>query len=567
MKQHIGFFTSAIATVVAAVSFVVIPLYSGAASGASELPVPAGVKAINDAKCVRCHQSAPAGHAAAFPQSAVQCGGCHVPFKRDHAQSNCIACHASPAVTHFNLRDYNAKDTPAQHAVTQARFGPKAEEKCIACHVKGAKSLQGKGFPALVTEAQIVAAARLGTLRQWVQPGGFMAKYLTPAEASTLTKWVDSISIGRRLDYDPYLDAARIDQDFEITGAGDHPSWRTASQHVVNLVPTIYTPVNEVKLSALYSGEYLYIRAEHKDKTLSMTRSDAWEWTGSAWKAPYFDPKNVDNTKQSEDRIAFTWNMSIPDYKAVYGCAVKCHGNIPGSSEFTDVKGQKADSWHSKAARGVGALRVTQIGPATVNPVTHEATAGHFQLEGWLDDKFWTSYQAYEDGYDTEDAGRRPDKGRGVDARNRNAARNGPLVMKAAPANFIDAMGITQKDIDEGRTIVADPADPKFDKAKVDEAWAIYAKFNAAVPERILRTPDGSRADVRHSAVWKDGTWIHEFKRKLNTGHPEDDVVFDLAKAREYEFSISVFNNSGRGEIPPGHTTYGDGQYQVLRFK
>jgi hypothetical protein len=87
------------------------------------------------------------------------------------------------------------------------------------------------------------------------------------------------------------------------------------------------------------------------------------------------------------------------------------------------------------------------------------------------------------------------------------------------------------------------------------------------VPERFLRNPDGSRGDVRHSAVWKDGVWIHEFKRRLNTGNPADDAIFDLAKAREYEFSVSIFNNSGRGEIPPGHTTYGDGQYQILRFK
>jgi mono/diheme cytochrome c family protein len=533
----------------------------------SQVAVPKDVKAIIDGKCAGCHRAPPASHAVRHPQSAVQCGACHVPFKSDHAQANCVGCHTSPAVTHFNLRNFNAKDTPAQQAVTQAQFAPKAEDKCVACHVKGGKNRQGMGFPALATDAQIVSAARLGTLRQWIQPGGFMAKYLSPQEVATITRWVDSISVGRDLGYDPYLDAARTVQDFEITGKGDHPAWSAASEHRISTVPTIYTPVSEIRLKALYTDQYLYVRVEHADRTLSMTRSDSWEWTGSAWKAPYFDPKDVDNTKQSEDRVAFTWNMTIPDYKAVYGCAVKCHGNIPGASEFTDVKGQKADSWHSKAGRGLGAIRVDQIGPATVDPVTHQATAGHFQLQGWLDDKYWVWYQAYEEGYDTEDAGRRPDKGRGVDTRNRNQARNGPLVMKAAPLNFLDAMVLTQADIDAGRTIVADPSDPKFDKAKVDQAWKRYQEFNAMVPERILRKPDGSRGDVLHSAVWKDGVWIHEFKRRLNTGNPQDDAIFDLAKSREYEFSIAIFNNSGRGEIPPGHTTYGDGQYQILRFR
>lgn len=552
-------------------SFLILSLGALAAACATlpgtQVAVPGEVKALIDAKCAGCHRAPPAAHAAAYPQSAVQCGACHVPFKSDHAQTDCVSCHTSPSVTHFNLRNFNAKDSPAQHAITQAQFAPKAEEKCIACHVKGGKNRQGMGFPALATEAQIVSAARLGTLRQWIQPGGFMAKYLKPPEVATISRWVESISTNRVLDYDPSLDAARVGEDFEITGAGDHPAWRTAPEHVVRLVPTVYTPVTEVKLKALYSDQYLYVRAEYKDKTLSLTRGDSWEWTGNGWKHPYFDPKNEDNTKQSEDRVAFTWNMSIPNYKAAYGCAIKCHGNIPGSSEFTDVKGQKADSWHSKAARGLGAIRVSQSGPATVDPVTHQATAGYFQFQGWLDDKYWVWYQAYEEGYDTEDAGRRPDKGRGPETQNRNRDRKGPLVMKAAPLNFLDAMAITQKDIDEGRTIVADPSDPKFDKRKVDQAWTLYAGYNAAVPERILRNLEGSRGDVRDSAVWKDGVWVHEFKRKLNTGHPEDDVIFDLAKSREYEFSVSIFNNSGRGEIPPGHTTYGDGQYQILRFK
>ncbi|MBW6481214.1 MAG: hypothetical protein K0B37_17430, partial [Bacteroidales bacterium] len=41
---------------------------------------------------------------------------------------------------------------------------------------------------------------------------------------------------------------------------------------------------------------------------------------------------------------------------------------------------------------------------------------------------------------------------------------------------------------------------------------------------------------------------------------------FDLAKETGYEYSVAVFDNCGRGELPPGHTTYGDGQYQILRF-
>ena len=44
----------------------------------------------------------------------------------------------------------------------------------------------------------------------------------------------------------------------------------------------------------------------------------------------------------------------------------------------------------------------------------------------------------------------------------------------------------------------------------------------------------------------------NELVRDLDTKSPIDDVIFDLSKSREYEFSIAVFDSCGRGEIPPG---------------
>ena len=60
-----------------------------------------------------------------------------------------------------------------------------------------------------------------------------MAKYLTEQEAKTLTGWIDSISRNRELDYDPYLDAARTDSDFDISGKGDNPAWDAAPEHII----------------------------------------------------------------------------------------------------------------------------------------------------------------------------------------------------------------------------------------------------------------------------------------------------------------------------------------------
>jgi len=97
-------------------------------------------------------------------------------------------------------------------------------------------------------------------------------------------------------------------------------------------------------------------------------------------------------------------------------------------------------------------------------------------------------------------------------------------------------------------------------------AWANYTALEAVVPERILRDPAGSRGDVTEYSRWRNGVWTNVYVRALLTGNA-DDVQFDLGAATEYPFSIAIFDNCGRGEIPPGHTTCGDGQYQVLRFQ
>lgn len=86
------------------------------------------------------------------------------------------------------------------------------------------------------------------------------------------------------------------------------------------------------------------------------------------------------------------------------------------------------------------------------------------------------------------------------------------------------------------------------------------------MPERILGPATGGRGDLISGATWSNGLWMMEIKRPLITNDP-DDVQFDLSKERTYEYSVAAFDNCGRGEIPPGHNTFGDGQYQILKFE
>jgi hypothetical protein len=56
----------------------------------------------------------------------------------------------------------------------------------------------------------------------------------------------------------------------------------------------------------------------------------------------------------------------------------------------------------------------------------------------------------------------------------------------------------------------------------------------------------GSRGDIEGRAVWKDGMWTLEIKRKLVTAGEnakEQDVQFDDLK-KTYYFGVSVFDNT-----------------------
>lgn len=462
--------------------------------------------------------------------------------------------------------------SPSSAPVTKEVKEVLARNNCTACHGGTPAAFGAPAFD-LSTDAGIKAAAELGTLRQWIRfndsqtrakfknMGGTNAPKMNDVDIATITRWVDDYNRARGIDYDPLLLAVKTSTPPVADGTLSDPGWGQAPTHVVNLVPTIYTATDWIALKAVYTDTDLYIQAVWPDSTLSMTRSGAWEWVGK-WQTI---PAASENDKQSEDRLSLVFNMTVPDFKTVKGCAIKCHDNTVIAA-YTDNAGETLDMWHSKATRTHGAKSASQTGNLTVDPKTHEVTAGTVTMVGWIDDQVtkWVGSQGYTAG---EDGGRMSDKGTSNYSNNKNSAGSAPKFMEKAPENYIDAMILRQSEIDSGEALVADTADPKYaGNAAVAAAWAVYKSFNAVVPEVILRPAAGGRGDVTSGATWSDGIWMMEIKRALITNDP-DDVQFDLNKKRVYEYGVAAFDNCGRGEIPPGHNTFGDGQYQILRFE
>ncbi len=249
-----------------------------------------------------------------------------------------------------------------------------------------------------------------------------------------------------------------------------------------------------------------------------------------------FAPEFENFDSGSEDRLALLFEIGTITNFATQGCMVKCHPSEGDAGAFLEVDGEMGDIWHMKAARSLPVSEATQSGTVNVND-EHEATSGTFTFLGYVDDK----NLQYDEEPHEGDGGRHGDEGSSTYGRNRNSEGTGPLYLEKDPLDYLDAMVLTQAEIDDGevREIATATAE------QLEHSWGHYVEYGALIPERIIREPSGSRGDIMQAAVWSDGTWTTEIQRKLVTGNA-DDVQFDDLDA-SYRFGVALMDNSGGG--------------------
>lgn len=296
-----------------------------------------------------------------------------------------------------------------------------------------------------------------------------------------------------------------------------------------------------VTLKALYTSDRIYLLATWPDPTASSSRGGSWTFADGAWKKP--------NPEQSEDRVSFYWPIGETTGNPwnTGGCMAKCHMYYPtdddphvsvnGIVDDAWLEAGRGDMWHSKAARGSALISASGSG-LTIDPATHEVTAGTYNTTGYVDDQYAGPWSA-DNG---EDGGRFGDAGSSAYSNNQIGDKSRPKYIETAPADYADAMALTQAEIDAGQ--VAGDADAGVSDAAAATYWPAYAAVGAVVPERILRMPSGSRADIVFGATWEGGLWTAELARALNTGH-DDDIQFDVSQ--EYPFEVAAFENSRHG--------------------
>lgn len=317
------------------------------------------------------------------------------------------------------------------------------------------------------------------------------------------------------------LKVMKVDVAPTLDGDASDAAWAAA--------PGLELSKPQSTLKAVYDGQDLYLLALVPDATASFTRGGAWVWDGSTWSH---------TEGQSEDRLAIMWSMDTPDFET-QGCMTKCHPgtNAEGGEDDAWLESGKADMWHMKAARSLPGGSIAQAGTLVVDEASHEVTGGSVTFNGWVDDKWVGQWSADN----APDGGRYGDAGKSSYGNNQTEDKSAPMYMETAPTDFADAMVLYQSEIDAGEAVEVAAADD------VDVLWANYEALEAVVPERILKASQGSRADVEQAATWQDGTWTLEFKRALDTGHPDDDVIFsDLSQT--YPFGVAWMDNTDGAE-------------------
>jgi hypothetical protein len=306
------------------------------------------------------------------------------------------------------------------------------------------------------------------------------------------------------------LVSVKTDQAPTIDGAVE-AIWEKAPAYKITLDQTPYKPEGykgitktNVTMKSMYDKEYLYLLVQWEDPTQSFERAPWVKQSDGTWKQlKARDNTGHDNTYY-EDKMAMLWNISAKGFEKK-GCEVACHkargGKIAGIDDkspgrkFTDAPGETIDMWHWKGVR--------------TNPV------------GQIDDQ-------YVD--DTKDPAKNADWGRKGDVKtgggyadNSNKDKTGPAWMNKTPSE--NKYWI----LDENKTAFVDTFKP-----------------GDVVAGMVVAPFSGSRGDIASKAVWKNGQWTLEMKRKLvTTGEKakEQDVQFDDLK-KAYYFGVSVFDNS-----------------------
>lgn len=345
-------------------------------------------------------------------------------------------------------------------------------------------------------------------------------------------------------------------------------------------------PISQIggmQWQAVYTDKDLALLIKWLDREVQMNAPGTYLW----------DPKT--KTWSQSDGFRSEWmNLSFDISSSVgtEGCDAFCHEDPPGSGEFhhqTGGSGQTVDSWmlfgkhgftHDFGAAGtglkledyglkigredsgwfMGVIKAVQNSPLvfdqnnTKDPRT--IIAGDVTFIDYAEDNVIT-YTG--DPIDSERNRPRdaycmnchnqiklpydplkidvtyPDDGKIKYDPNWEVPYTTPTYIETNPTDFVDAMTLTQDEVDSGEAVKIASLSPD----QISEYWSKYDAVNGTVPYLVLKETSGSIADVLVASNWKNGVWTMELTRHLSTPYGREDVQFDDL-TKDYPFSLTI---------------------------
>jgi hypothetical protein len=293
------------------------------------------------------------------------------------------------------------------------------------------------------------------------------------------------------------LEAVKVSEPPKLDGAVDI-LWEKSKPLTIKVIDGANLPGGEtdVTLRAVYTKDMIYFLAQYKDPTQSFRRSPWQKQADGTWKK-LRDPndKGGDNNLYYEDKFAWAWIISAPDFEK-QGCAIACHTGEgkPYGNKYTEKPGERLDMWHLKSVR-TGSV-------------------------GQVDDQYVDSTR-----YDKEKS---PNAGRKNDPKTGGGYEDNQTEDKKMPKFALRG----NKPVPP--YWIVDSEKEPFDDSKY--------KAGDEVPGILVAPFTGDRGDVAVGMRWDRGMWTIEFARKLVTGS-EFDVQFNDMK-KSYAFGIAVFDNA-----------------------
>ncbi|WP_300297394.1 ethylbenzene dehydrogenase-related protein [Ferrovibrio sp.] len=333
-------------------------------------------------------------------------------------------------------------------------------------------------------------------------------------------------------------------------------SWLTHGNGVVRDDPKHHISIPKqltvpLEVWAAYNGTDVFFRYRWPAPNAGIFH-DMLRYTNGAWvtqgeAVPGSQPEGL-----HEDRVAMMMDDgSVPEFGR-YGGYVTIGKSLTG---FSDEASSRDVKNHPYLGKKLGLDESTKYLPdtrkdlsdwAAVVPETEQdrlRAAGYF-LDLW----HWRAHRGAPVGYSDDQlvgVARLGDSGRGAYATNWDRERKQPRLMLDAAK--VGKAALNWDDITQGRVGQDDVYYLREDQALPFDPNAGW-KEGDTIPRRILRLPQGSRADISIAgrARWENGFWDVTLQRKMDTGKPLEDKILRDGGAYQVAFAIHRQATGGR---------------------